>query len=56
MSLSDLVREGQVSLIHYRAYLLYNPLVPHRESKEDFERLREYYADTHSEYIKLSHK
>lgn len=56
VSLSDLVREGQANVIHRRAGPLYNPSVSHRESKEDIERLGEYCTNTHSEYVKLSHK
>jgi OTT_1508-like deaminase len=56
VSLSGLVREGQANLMHHGGCLLYNPSAAHRESKEDIERLGEYCADTHSEYVKLCQK
>ena len=59
LSLSDSVdhvEEGQTNLTRHGVYPLYNPSVFHRESKEDIERLGEYCAYTHAEYIKLSHQ
>src|SRR6266498_4921235 len=54
--LLDLVGEGQSTSTRLGVYPLYNPSGYHRESKEDIETLGEYCADTHSEYIKVSHQ
>src|SRR6266487_748545 len=52
----DLAGEGQIKSTCVGAYPLYNPSVCHRESKDDIEKLGDYCADTHSEYIKVSHR